>query len=693
MTDTQKSSEALNGELEEIKANPAAEEISVATDENLTQEVNNKTEDQEEEVAEVQVEKEEALEVQEVQEVLETPVVPEVQVVSEVQEVSETPIVPEVLDASEVQEVQEVQEVHEVQDASAQDYSKLTKAQIISQLEKMADQPIESVRKDVDLLKQAFYKQQKAEYDKLKKEFVDGGGADEEFVIEPDSLENMLKNLLTVFRDKRAKLVAEQEKQKEEVQTKRISIIDKLKGLTENSDDINKQYTEFRKLQQEWNELKQSTQPISNEQWKSYQHYVEKFYDFLKINNEFREYDFKKNLEIKNVLCETVEKLAAEDDVVSAFHQLQKFHQDWRDTGPVAKELREELWQRFKTASSVINKRHQQYFESLRSSETTNLEEKQVICQEVEIIDFDKLKFIKDWEAKTKEVILLQEKWKAIGFAPKKSNVKVFEHFRALCDEFFKKKSEFYKSIKEDMSHNLELKTTLCEKAEALKDSTDWKENTDIFIKLQKEWKTIGSVPKKHSDTVWKRFSTACDFFFETKNASTSNQRTTEHANLDRKKELIEEIKAIDPALPPKEAIALLRQLISQWNSVGFVPFKDKDKIHKELNTAVDEQYARLNVSEPNRKFYSYKNENSDSAGKGGHKVYRERDKLMHQFETMKSDLQTCENNIGFFTGKNKSGNSLIKELENKIEKLKADIEEVVKKIEAIDQNMEETEA
>lgn len=675
MTDTQKSNEALNGELEEIKANPAAEEISVATDENLTQEVNNKAEVQEEEVAEVQVEKEEVLEVAEAQEVQEAPEAPEV---------AEAPEVPEVLVASDV---------HEVQDASTQDYSKLTKAQIISQLEKMADQPIESVRKDVDLLKQAFYKQQKTEYDKLKKEFIDGGGADEEFVIEPDSLENMLKNLLTVFREKRATLVAEQEKQKEEVQTKRISIIDRLKGLTENSDDINKQYTEFRKLQQEWNELKQSTQPISNEQWKSYQHYVEKFYDFLKINNEFREYDFKKNFEIKNTLCETVEKLAAEDDVVSAFHQLQKFHQDWRDTGPVAKEQREELWQRFKAASSVINKRHQQYFESLRSSETTNLEEKQQICDEVENIDFDKLKFIKDWEAKTKEVILLQEKWKAIGFAPKKSNVKVFEHFRALCDEFFKKKSEFYKSIKEDMSHNLELKTALCEKAEALKDSTDWKENTDIFIKLQKEWKTIGSVPKKHSDTVWKRFSTACDHFFETKNASTTNQRTTEHANLDRKKELIEEIKGIDPALPPKEAVALLRQLISQWNSVGFVPFKDKDKIHKELNAAVDEQYARLNVSEPNRKFYSFKNENSDSAGRGGHKVYRERDKLMHQFETMKSDLQTCENNIGFFTGKNKSGNSLIKELENKIEKLKADIDEVVKKIEAIDQNMEETEA
>lgn len=644
MTDTQKSNEALNGELEEIKANPAAEEVSVATDENLTQEVNEVTENQEEAVV-----------------------------------ASELPV---------------SQETKEVETAPAQDYSKLTKAQIIAQLEKLTDQPIESVRKDVDLLKQAFYKQQKAEYDKLKKEFVDGGGVDEEFVLEPDSLENMLKNLLVVFREKRAALVAEQEKQKEEVQTKRASIIDKLKGLTENSDDINKQYTEFRKLQQEWNELKQSSQPISNEQWKNYQHLVEKFYDFLKINNEFREYDFKKNYEIKNSLCETVEKLATEDDVVSAFHQLQKFHQNWRDTGPVAKEQREELWQRFKTASSVINKRHQQYFESLRSSETANLEEKQVICNEVEAIDFEKLKFIKDWEEKTKEVIHFQERWKAIGFAPKKSNVKVFEHFRALCDDFFKKKSEFYKSIKEEMSHNLELKIALCEKAEALKDSTDWKESTDVFVKLQKEWKTIGSVPKKHSDAVWKRFSSACDHFFETKNASTANQRSTEHANLDHKKEIIEEIKAIDPALAPKEAVVLLRQLISKWNSVGFVPFKDKDKIHKELNAAVDEQYARLNVSDSNRKFYSYKNDNAEASGKGGgHKVYRERDKLMHQYEMMKSDLQTCENNIGFFTGKNKSGNSLIKELENKIVKLKADIEEIVKKIEAIDNTMDEAEA
>lgn len=644
MTDTQKSNEAIEGALEEIKANPAVEEISVAADEILTQEVNEVTENQEEAV-----------------------------------EASELPV---------------AEEMKELDTAPTQDYSKLTKAQIIAQLEKLTDQPIEAVRKDVDLLKQAFYKQQKAEYDKLKKEFVDAGGVEEEFVMEPDSLENMLKNLLTGFREKRAALVAELEKQKEEVQGKRTAIIDKLKVLTENSDDINKQYTDFRKLQQEWNELKQHAQVITNEQWKSYQHYVEKFYDFLKINNEFREYDFKKNYEIKNALCETVEKLATEEDVVSAFHQLQKFHQNWRDTGPVAKEQREELWQRFKTASSVINKRHQQYFETLRSSETANLEEKEALCKEMEAVDFEKLKFIKDWEAKTKEVIQIQEKWKAIGFAPKKSNVKVFEHFRALCDEFFKKKSEFYKSIKEDMSHNLELKMALCEKAEALKDSTDWKETTDLLVQLQKEWKTIGSVPKKHSDAVWKRFSSACDHFFETKNASTANQRTTEHANLDRKKEIIEEIKAIDPAMAPKEAVALLRQLISKWNSVGFVPFKEKDKIHKELNAAVDEQYARLNVSDSNRRFYSYKNENGDNQGKGGgHKVYRERDKLMHQYEVMKSDLQTCENNIGFFTGKNKSGNSLIKELENKIVKLKADIEEIVKKIETIDQTMDESEA
>ncbi len=674
MTDTLKSSTPLNGELEEIKANPAVEEISTASDVKVTKEVDIKIENQEEEVV--------APEVQE-----------EIEKAPEVQETPEAVEAPEAVETVAVVEAVEAPEVQEAQDTYAHDYSKLSKAQIIAQLERLADLPIESVRKDVDLLKQAFYKQQKTEYDKLKKEFVDGGGAEEEFAIEPDSLENMLKNLLTVFREKRALLVAEQEKNKEEVQSKRLTIIDKLKGLTENSDDINKQYTEFRKLQQEWNELKQSSQTISNEQWKSYQHYVEKFYDFLKINNEFREYDFKKNFEIKSVLCETVEKLAAEEDVVSAFHQLQKFHQDWRDTGPVAKELREELWQRFKLASSVINKRHQQYFESLRSSETTNLEEKQSICKEIESIDFEKLKFIKDWEAKTKEVIALQEKWKAIGFAPKKSNVKVFEQFRALCDEFFKKKSEFYKSIKEDMAHNLEKKIALCEKAESLKDSTEWKESTDIFIKLQKEWKTVGSVPKKHSDTIWKRFSTACDFFFETKNAISSSQRTSENANLDRKKEIIEEIKAIDPALPPKEAIILLRQLISLWNSVGFVPFKDKDKIHKELNAAVDEQYARLNVSEPNRKFYSYKNDKSDSAGRGGNKVYRERDKLMHQYDAMKSDLQTCENNIGFFTGKNKSGNSLIKELENKIEKLKTDIEEIVKKIEAIDQNMDQPEA
>lgn len=582
----------------------------------------------------------------------------------------------------------------ESKSTSIVDYSQLTKAQMIVRLENLIKEPIEKVKKEIEVLKQSFYKLHNQEEEVKFKAYLDAGGIREEYVQEEDSLETMLKNLLSVYREKKAQLLQEQELMREKMQNARLAILDKMKELTENTDDLNKSYNDFKKIQQEWNDLKEQSHAISNEIWKSYQHYVEKFYDYVKINNEFRDYDFKKNLEIKTALCEAVENLDQEEDVISAFHQLQKFHQDWKETGPVAKELREELWQRFKTASTVINKKHQAYYDELRQAEAKNLEAKEIICQRMEAIDCESLKTIKDWEAKAQEVIGMQEEWKSIGFAPRKNSQKIYERFRAACDAFFKRKSEFYKEIKGEMARNLEKKIALCEKAEALKDSTDWKAATDVFVKLQKEWKTIGAVSRKSSEQVWKRFSQACDSFFERKNAVFSTQKVEEQENLKKKREIIENIRNLDKELPQNEAIEQMRQWTREWNAVGFVPFKDKDKLYKEYYAVVDEQYARLNVDEANRKLDNYKKSISElnAGNQSDNKLYRERERLMRAYENMKSELQTCENNIGFFSisGKNKKGTGLLKDLERKIEKLKEDIDLVVKKIALIDQNIEE---
>ena len=406
---------------------------------------------------------------------------------------------------------------------------KLTKEEILAKLkEVVAD--VENVAKpEIDGLKQSFYKLHNAEQDAVRKLFIENGGAAENFVPQTDCVEEEFKNIMSVIKEKRSALTAELEKQKEMNLQVKLSIIEELKELVESPDDANKSYTEFKKLQQQWNEVKLVPQAKVNELWKNYQLYVEKFYDLLKLNNEFREYDFKKNLEIKTHLCEAAEKLADEADVVSAFHQLQKLHQEFRDTGPVAKELRDEIWARFKAASTTVNRRHQQHFEALKEVEQHNLDQKTVICEIIEAIDYKELTNFASWESKTQEVIALQNKWKTIGFAPQKMNVKIFERFRKACDEFFRKKGEFFKSLKEGMNENLEKKLALCEKAEALKDSTDWKATADELTKLQKEWKTIGPVAKKYSDAVWKRFISACDYFFEQKNKATSSQRSVEH--------------------------------------------------------------------------------------------------------------------------------------------------------------------
>ena len=567
---------------------------------------------------------------------------------------------------------------------------KLTKEEILDRLKKIAIDIDSSTKAEIDGLKQIFYKLHNNELENSKKQFIENGGDAEAFVPSPDAREEEFKHIMSVIKEKRGAANAELEKQKEMNLQIKLSIIEELKDLIESPEDANKSYHEFKRLQQQWNEIKQVPPAKQNELWKNYQLYVEKFYDLLKLNNEFREYDFKKNLEIKTHLCEAAEKLADETDVVSAFHQLQKLHQEFRDTGPVAKELREGIWARFKTASTIVNRHHQQHFEALKEAEQHNLDQKTVICEIVETIDYNELQSFVAWENKTQEVIALQNKWKTIGFAPQKMNVKIFEQFRRACDEFFLKKGEFFKSLKENMNSNLEKKRALCEKAEALKDSTDWKSTAEQLTKLQKEWKTIGPVTKKHSDAIWQRFISACDHFFEQKNKATSSQRSAEQENLDKKRAIIEQLKGIGEEMNTEEATQLTKQLMKEWNNTGHVPFKDKDKVYKQYHQLIDSLFDRFHINASAQKLNHFKTNLSHIQEGSPQALYRERERLNRILESMKSELQTYENNLGFLNASSKKGNSLLSELNRKVEKLKNEITLVMQKIQMIDENIKQ---
>ena len=564
-----------------------------------------------------------------------------------------------------------------------------TQEEVVARLTEINKDACNADKQEIDYLKQTFYKLHKAEQDAARKAFIDGGGNPDDFVPAPDPWETRFKEIMSSIKEKRSIMAAEQEQEKEENLQKKLAILDKMKTLTETTEDTSKIYNEFKQLQQEWNEIKQVPANKVNELWKSYQLYTEKFYDMVKLNNEFREYDFKKNLEQKTHLCEAAEKLAEEPDVVSAFHQLQKLHQEFRNIGPVAKDLRENIWARFKAASTAVNRRHQQHFEMLKEKEQNNLDQKTVICEIAESMDYDNLKTFADWENKTQEILALQAKWKTIGYAPQKMNVKIFERFRAACDEFFKRKAAFFKQIKESMAENLEKKKALCEKAEALKDSTDWKQTAEILTQLQKEWKTIGPVAKKHSDAVWKRFIGACDYFFAQKNKATSSQRSVEVENMAKKEEIIKQLIALDASGSTDNSTAeQTRALIKEWNSIGHVPFKEKDRLYNEFHKWVDKLFDKLNLSASERKLSDFKS----GLGKGDN-LYRDREKLVRTYESLKSDIQTYENNLGFLNSASKKGNTLVAEVTRKIERLKGDMELVLKKIEAIDEKLKEKEA
>lgn len=559
-----------------------------------------------------------------------------------------------------------------------------SKSEIIERVKEIAHSDEHPQKGEIDYLKTIFYKLHFAEREADMKAYLEGGGDPANYKVLPDEDEEVFKAEMGVIKEKRAKLFLEQEKEKQENLKKKLDIIEKIKAMVTSPEEANKSYQDFKKLQQEWKEIKLMPAEKANELWRNYQLYVEQYYDLLKLNSEAREYDFKKNLEIKTKICEAAEKLGTEEDVISAFHQLKKLHQEFRETGPVAKELREEVWARFKAASTIINKRHQQHFESLRAKEEDNLTKKTALCEKIEEIAKEEIKTAGEWEKKTKDIIAIQAEWKTIGFAPQKMNVKIFERFRAACDDFFSKKAEFFKNMKQQFAENADKKRALIEQAKALQDSTEWKSTSDKLIALQKEWKTIGMVPKKLGDKLWNEFLTACNHFFEARNSANAGTRNEERTNLEKKRGIIEQLKAL--AENAGDNIQdKVRELIDEYNAVGHVPFKEKDKLYKEYHDILDKLYKELNISTARRRLDKFKNNLKNVAEKGADALDNERARLMRRYEAIKQEVQTYENNLGFLNASSKKGNSLIDEMNRKVQKLKDDMNLVREKIKAID--------
>jgi len=577
----------------------------------------------------------------------------------------------------------------EAQQAATERKAYATKQEVLARVKEIAHGEEAPGKEEMDYLKTVFYKLHNAEREAKLKAYIGGGGDPNAYQVVPDDDEEAFKAEMGVIKERRAKLFKQQEEEKADNLKRKLDIIEKIKGMAASPEEANKAYKDFKALQQEWKEIKDVPAAKANELWRNYQFYVEQFYDQLKLNIEAREYDFKKNLELKTHLCETVEKLAEDKDVVSAAHQLQKLHDEYREIGPVAKELRADIWARFKAASTVINKRHQQYFDNLRSKEADNLARKTALCERIEAVVAEENKNAADWEKRTKEVMEIQAEWKTIGFAPQKMNVKIFERFRAACDVFFARKADFFKKLKDDFKVNADRKRALIDRANEMKDSTDWKSTTDKFIALQKEWKTIGSVPKKLGDTLWEEFLEACNHFFEARNAANAGQRSEEKGNLEKKRAVIEKLKAIAEN-PGDDAHDEVKSLTEEYNSIGHVPFKDKEKLYTEYRAILDKIYKDLNISGARRRLSNFKNKLKNAASQGEGAFDNERARLFRQYEAIKSEVQTFENNIGFLNASSKKGNSLIEEMNRKVQKLKDEMALVREKIKAIDQQNNE---
>ncbi len=603
--------------------------------------------------------------------------------------VAEEPVIAET-EAEPAAEAEEAAEPTAEQEQQAEERKTYaTKQEVIARLQELAHGEENPTKDEVDYLKTTFYKLHFAQREAEQKAYLEAGGDPEKYVVAPDMDEETFKAEMGVVKEKRQKLFQQQEEEKLENLKKKQAIIEKIKSMVTSPEEANRNYQEFKQLQQEWKEIRLVPAEKANELWRNYQLYVEQYYDLLKLNSEAREYDFKKNLELKLRLCEAAEKLDQEEDVISAFHQLQKLHQEFRETGPVSKELREEIWTRFKAASTVINKKHQQHFENIRSKEEENLARKTELCEKVEAIAQEENKGAGDWEKHTKQIIDIQTQWKTIGFAPQKMNVKIFERFRAACDDFFAKKAEYFKSLKAKFAENAAKKQKLVEQAQALQDSTDWKSTSDKLIALQKEWKTIGMVPKKLGDQLWNDFLAACNKFFEARNAANAGTRNAERDNLARKRDIIAQLKAAAEEAGD-DLQEKVQQLVDEYQKVGHVPFKEKDKLYAEYHAVLDKLYKDLNISIARRRLDSLKSNLRQMADKGANALDNERARLMRRYEALKQEIQTYENNLGFLNASSKKGNSLIDEMNRKVQKLKDDCELVKQKIKAIDAENQE---
>lgn len=593
---------------------------------------------------------------------------------------------PEVAAAVTEEVVNQVSETQKVSEESLTNYAAMDKKQLVEVLQNLAQQPVNEVKEDVVRVRVAFAAIRKEELAKEKEAFIAKGNEEAAFAPAADELEEQFKSLYAEIKEKRAAYNAAQDALKAENLAKKREIISKINEIAEDADNVNRQYSTVQQLQQDFKAIGEVPSENDTEVWKAYQVAVERFYDLLKMNKELRDYDFKKNLEQKQALCAEAEALDEEADIVDAFKKLQQLHTSWREIGPVNKEIREELWTRFKNASAVINKKYQSFFEERKANEKKNAEGKEALCVKIEAISTDNLKTYAAWDEATKAIIGLQEEWKKLGFASRKVNTELFARFRKSCDEFFAKKAEFFKRMKDELAANLAKKIELCEKAEALKDSTEWKKTTDALIALQKEWKTVGPVVKKHSDAVWKRFIAACDAFFEEKKKQNVNVHSVEHENLKQKKDIIAQINSILENKETEDAPNKVRELMKKWQEVGHVPYKEKDKVYAEYKAAIDKAFEQLDMKAKKARMANFANSINQMSDTG--KVYHERERLVRAYEMKSQELKTYENNLGFFNAQSKSGNSLVKEMERKIANIKEEIAMLEQKIKLIDEKI-----
>ena len=603
---------------------------------------------------------------------------------TEIQNPTEEPIVEAPQAEISSSEQIEAPEAAPATDASEPTFQ--TKAEVIARLKVLAETDEEATRQELDTLKSVFYRIHRQEGEAAFKQFVEEGGNAEEYIPAPNVEEAEFKAQMAIIREKRAKIAEELERKKEENYQKKLEIIEKIKAILANPDEINRQYNEFKALQQEWNDIKDVPAEKATELWKNYQVTVEAFYDNLKINNELRAYDFKKNLELKTALCEAAEKLADEEDIIAAFRKLQQLHQEFREIGPVQNDLREEIWNRFKAASTIINKKHQDFFEGRKAQEEENLSKKTAICEEIEGINTEELRTFNEWNQLSEKITELQQQWRTIGFAPQKMNQKIFERFRTACDAFFTKKAEYFKSVRDSLNENLAKKQELVALAESLKDSTEWKETTEKLVDLQKRWREIGTVPKKYSDQIWERFNAACDTFFAAKKEATSGQRNEQLENLDKKKSIIERLAAIEPGDMESELRDKLRAAQEEWNQIGHVPFKETDKLYKLFREQMDRLYGAASANATRRRINKFKDDIKSAAQDGGARI---KERLLRQKDILQNEIKTYENNLGFLSlsSKSKQGNALVDELNRKVEKLRSDLQELKDKIAALEEN------